>query len=195
MNDPGHCHRFLILFPLHKCLMMLWIIFIILLFSLLVYVLFLPIDVVVNTSGNQYYVRLGILAKANVHGDERYLLRIELRTLFMRFYFYPFKWRKKKKKKTPKRSRRKKFKLSHIKLGWRLLKAFHLRRFSLVLDTGNVITNAKLFPVFALLNYRGGDFNVNFEGRNQLVMHIHSRPIRIIKSFINPKKLYHGITL
>lgn len=174
---------------------MLWIVFILLLFSLLLYVLFMPIDIVVNTLGNQYYVRMGILARAMVEGDETYLFRIQLRTFFMRFYFYPLKKRKKKEKKSTTVSRKRRMKISDLQLGWRLLKSFQIKRFKLNLDTGNVITNAKIYPVFALLNYRGGNFGINFIGENQLVLHLQNRPIRILKSFINPKKTYHGITL
>ena len=53
------------------------------------------------------------------------------------------------------------------------------------MDTGNCILNAKLYPLFALLNYYTGNFYINFQGRNQLVLLVKNRPIDIIKSLIN----------
>jgi hypothetical protein len=52
-------------------------------------------------------------------------------------------------------------------------------------DTGNCIQNAKLYPAFAFLNHHVGTFHINFEGRVNMVLHMQSRPINIIKSFIN----------
>ncbi len=72
-----------------------------------------------------------------------------------------------------------------FRTGLRLLKSFRIKQFLLNVDTGNCISNAKLYPVFAFLNYRVGGFNINFQGRNQLVLHIQNRPIHIIRSFIN----------
>ena len=175
---------------------MLWLVVIFLLVGLLLYLLFLPLDVIVNTSDKKFFARLGYLAKAAVESDEKYLIRVRLSTLFMRFNFYPLKKRRKKEKpKTKKVTKKSQMKWSDFRLGLRLLKSFEIKRFSADVDSGNCITNAKWYPVAALFNYYGGNFNINFIGRNQLTLHLHNRPIRIIKSFINPKKLYHGITL
>ena len=67
----------------------------------------------------------------------------------------------------------------------RLLRSFKIRQFYLNIDTGDVIKNAKLYPVFAFLNYSIGGFQINFMGKNQVVIRIENRPIRIIKSFFN----------
>ena len=177
---------------------MLWLALSIVVSGLIVYLLYLPIDLVINTDHNRYYIKVGFLARADVQGDSNYIVRIRLRTPVYRTSFYPLKKRKqkvKKEKKTKAVDFRKAFKIKYIKLGYRLLKSFEIKRFALHLDTGSCITNAKLFPLCAFLNYRGGNFNINFTNRNHLDLHIQNRPIRIIQSFINPKKLYHGITL
>lgn len=57
--------------------------------------------------------------------------------------------------------------------------------FYLNIDTGDCISNAKLYPLFAFFNYKGGNFNINFEGKNRLALHIQNRPIKIIKTFFN----------
>ena len=67
----------------------------------------------------------------------------------------------------------------------RLTRTFKVKTFMLNIDSGDAITNAKLYPIFSLLNYRGGNFNINFEGRNQLILQLQNRPIDLIKSFIN----------
>ena len=77
---------------------------------------------------------------------------------------------------------------------FQLVRSFEVKRFSLDIDTGHCITNARLYPVFAFLDFWVGNYRVNFMGRNSIDLHLQNRPYRIIKSFINPKKLYHGIT-
>ena len=173
--------------------MMLWIILVILLLVLLTYLLFLPIDIVLNSTNRQFFVRLGSLVRADLVEDKEYLMRVDFRTLFMRFRYYPLK-RKKSKKKTEKKSRKNKFGWSQMKTVLRLVRSFEVKNFNLDIDTGNCITNAKLYPAFAFLDFWVGNYKVNFVGRNHLELQLHNRPYRIIKSFINPIKLYHGIT-
>ena len=173
--------------------MMLWLILAFLLLAFLIYLLFLPIDIVLNSTSHQFFVRLGVLARADLVTDEDYLIRVDLRTLFMRFKFYPLK-RKKSKKKTKEKSQKYKFKWSHINTVVSLIRSFEVKRFSLDIDTGNCITNARLYPAFAFLDFWVGNYQINFDGRNHLELQLQNRPYRIIKSFINPKKLYHGIT-
>ena len=174
--------------------MMLWIILAILLLALLIYLLILPINIVLDSVNKQFFVSLGALARADVKEDNEYLLRIDLRTLFMRFKFYPLKRRavKKEKKKT---SRKRKIGWPQIKSLFRIVRSFEVKEFYLDLDTGNYITNARLYPAFTFLNFWVGNYQINFAGRNNIAIHLQNRPYRIIKSFINPKKLYHGITL
>lgn len=174
---------------------MLWIVALILVLCLLLYILFLPIDILIDTSKNEYCVKLGVLARAMIEGDDNYLFRIQVRTFFVRFFFYPLKKRPRKKKEKKSVKKKVRMKWSYLGTAVRLLKSFEVKRFGMDLDTGNCITNAKLYPLFAFFNYRGGNFNINFRNENRLDLHIQNRPIRIIKSFINPKKLYHGITL
>ena len=197
MADQGHCLGFEIHISLHKYLMMLWLGVIVLLVGILLYLLFLPIDIVINTSIKQYMIRLGWLASARVEEDESHLIRLRVKALFTHFNLYPLEWSfksKKKKEKKEKKKRNRKFGWSEIKTAYRFIRSFKLKAFSLDLDTGNCITNSKWYPVFALLSYRGLDCHINYINKNKLVLHIQNRPIRIIKSFINPKKLYHGIT-
>lgn len=164
--------------------MFLTVVFI--LFLLLVlYILFVPIDLIIDTSTDQYYVQLKGLAKIQLEGDKEEVLRIKLITFFMKFYYYPLRNHSTSKKKKQREVVKKKRKGLSLKKGLRLLRSFKVKRLLVELDTGNFITNAKLYPVFAILNHHVGAFHINFEGRNRMALHIRNRPISIIKSFIN----------
>lgn len=145
----------------------------------------MPIVLFIDTATNQYYLQFWGLAKASIQSDEEELIRIRLKVFFLNFSFYPLrKSGSKKTRKTKEVQVKKKGKRMSFRTGLRLLKTFKVKRLLLNIDTGNCITNAKLYPVFAFLNYKTGGFNINFQGRNQLVLHIQNRPIHIIRSFI-----------
>ncbi|MCW5517982.1 hypothetical protein [Muriicola sp. Z0-33] len=165
--------------------MLLSVVFILLFFFVL-YILFVPIELFIDTRGNNYYLQLKGLAKVQIEGHQDEVLRIKLMAFFMRFYFYPLrKWNTTKKKGQKKEIAKKKRKYLDLKKGLRLLRSFKVKRLLIEMDTGDCISNAKLYPVFAFLDYHVGEFYINFEGRNRLAIHLQNRPIRIIKSFIN----------
>ncbi len=157
-----------------------------LLFLLLLGLLFIPIEVYFNTITNQYYLRLRGLVKVSMESDEEELLRIRIKVFFRNFHFYPLqKIENVKRKKLEKRVFKKHIKKNNLKILFRLLKSFRVKKMYVNIDTGDCLMNAKLYPLFAFLNYHKGNFNINFEGRNQMVLSIENRPIHIIKSFIN----------
>jgi hypothetical protein len=132
----------------------------------------------IDTGLNKYYIDLSRVFKLYLEYDELEVLKLRLRMFNSNFNFYPLRKSKKKKRK------KKRSYLSR-KQATKLIKSFKVRNVWVDLDTGSCLTNAKLYPVFSLLNYSVGHFNINFEGRNRLVLLIENRPIRIIKSFIN----------
>ena len=166
---------------------MLLSVVLILLFLLIMYLLFVPINLFIDTGSNQYYLQLKGLAKVYLEGHKEEVIRIKLRTLFMRFYFYPLRKFSRAKKKSQKKEvvSKKKRKGIDLKKGIRILRSFQVKRLLVEMDTGNCISNAKLYPAFAFLNHHVGAFSINFEGRNRLAIHLQNRPINIIKSFIN----------
>jgi hypothetical protein len=145
-----------------------------------------PIDLFINTSTNQYYIQLKGLVKASMLPDKDEVLKIDLKVFFFNYSFYPLRQRKGsiQKKKIEKVTKTKKRKRFDFRKYLRLLKTFKIRRLFVNIDTGNCITNAQLFPFIAFLNYKVGHFMINFEGRNQMVLHMQNRPIHIIRSFI-----------
>ena len=157
---------------------MLWIVIIGLLILLLIYLLFARLSIYIDTGTNQYYIDLKRVFKLYLEYDEMEVIKLRLRMFHSNFNFYPLRKSKRKKKKKRRSS-------LNTRQALRLIRSFRVRDVSLDLDTGNCITNAKLYPIFLGMNYTIGHFNINFEGRNRLVLLIENRPIRIIKSFIN----------
>ena len=162
--------------------------FSILFLLLLFYLSMMPIVLFIDTKTNQYYLQVKGLVKASIERHEEELIGIRLKVFFLNFYFYPLRNivlgnMKKAIKSTD--NKKKIGKGMDLEKGFRMLKSFKVKRFLIDIDTGDCILNAKLYPLFAMLNYHVGGFNVNFEGRNRVELHIYSRPIYLIKSFIN----------
>jgi len=160
----------------------------ILLLLIIVYLLLVPIRFFIDTSSNQYFIQAKGLAKASIVADEQEFIKINLKVFFFSFNFYPLKKEyssqsKKVIKKVAKKNRKKSLSFKTV---LRVIKTFKVRQFRVDIDSGDCISNSKLYPVFAFLNYyKSNNFNVNFEGRNTVLLSIENRPIHIIKSFIN----------
>ena len=161
---------------------MLFTLVIVAIILLLVTILFAPIVICIDTDKELYYIQLKGVFKICAEANKEEVLQIRLHTFLKDFYFYPLRQKKPKKKKTKKTKSKRNIPLTTI---FRLLKSFKVKKFYLDLDTSNCITNAKLYPLFAFLNYTFGGFNINFDGRTKLVLYLENRPIRILTSFIN----------
>ena len=154
----------------------------------IMYLLFMELILYIDTGTNEYYIQAKGLMKAKIEPHKEELLRIRIQTLFMNFYFYPLKkiGASKKPRATKKLRVKSKSRIGFRK-GLQILRTFRVERLLLDFDAGNCIVNAKLYPLFAFLNHNIGDFRINFEGRNQFILQMQNRPIRIIKSIINIK--------
>jgi len=161
-----------------------------LLLLLVIYLLWIPIILFIDTRTNEFYIKLRGLAKASIQADKKEVLKIKMKVLFMNFKFYPLRRKKssEKIKKIKKYNKKNSSKRVKFRQFIRMLKTFKIKRFFINIDTGDCISNAKLFPLFAFLNQTKGSFQVNFEGRNHMVLHMQNRPINIIRSFIQFKK-------
>jgi hypothetical protein len=162
--------------------------FSILFLLLLFYLSMMPIVLFIDTKTNQYYLQVKGLAKASIESHEEELIRIRLNVFFLSFYFYPLrnKGSGKNKKIENRTNNKKKIKKEFdIKKSLRMLKSFRVKKFIFDIDTGDCVLNAELYPLFVFLNYKIDGFRINFEGRNRVELHIFSRPIYLIKSFIN----------
>jgi len=153
---------------------------------LLVALLLVPIIICIDTTSNQYYLQLQGLIKAHLENHDAEIFRIRINVLFMKFYIYPLKKKSinKQKKDDERHLTKLKDYISFCRF-FKILRTFKIKQLFINMDTGNCILNAKLYPLFALLNYTAGNFHINFQGRNQFVLLVKNRPIDIIKSFIN----------
>ncbi|MCA0133704.1 hypothetical protein [Winogradskyella alexanderae] len=165
--------------------MVLTIIFIILL-TLVLYLLFVPILLVIDTRTNNYSVRLKGLISASVLADDQEVFKIQMRILGFELYLHPLKTKRpkatKKTSSVEKKPSKNRFQFKTIV---RLIRTFKIKQFYLNLDTGDCIGNAKLYPAFAFLNFYIGGFHINFTGQNTLVLVVENKPIRLIRSYIN----------
>jgi hypothetical protein len=66
-----------------------------------------------------------------------------------------------------------------------LISSFKIKKLSVVIDTGDFTTNARWYPVFYFLGKAGGEWHINFEGKDALEIKLANRPIYLLKSFIN----------
>lgn len=165
---------------------MLLTIIILLFLSLILYVLLMPMILVVDTNNEQYYIQMKGVARADVIMDDKEIFIIKLKLFFLKFYIHPLKTKKEKKSEITKAVKvDKKTKKLSFKTVIRIMKSFKVKKFYINIDTGDCITNSKLYPVFSFLNYQFGGFHINYKGQNALVLALENRPIRIIKSFFN----------
>ncbi|MBT8261556.1 MAG: hypothetical protein KJO05_01960 [Bacteroidia bacterium] len=168
------------------------LVIIILLLLLLGYLLWMPVVLKIDTDTNEYYLQLKGLAKASVLGDDKEVLKVKLNVLFLNFNFYPLRKRKASKKKKLKAKKgeedaekKKRNWTNEGRRAWRVLKTFEIKQLLVELDTGDYVLNAKLYPVFFMLNRWQGSFAINFTNRNRLALIVQNRPIYILKSIIN----------
>lgn len=162
------------------------VVFLALFFLLVIYLLWTPIILFIDTRTNQYYIQLKGFVKASIEADKKEIVRLKVKVFFINFKFYPLRRKKNatKSKKIKKYSTKNSSTQIQFRKFIRMLKTFKIKRLFVNIDTGDCISNAKLFPLFTFLNQTKGSFKVNFEGRNQMVLHMQNRPIHIIKSFI-----------
>lgn len=157
-----------------------------LLILLVVCSLWIPIELCMDTVSQQYFVRLRGLVKASIEENDKELIQITLHVFFRKFYFYPLQkmFSERPKKEPESRSGKKRRQIGFKKIK-ELMKTFKVKQLLVDIDTGDYVTNAKLYPVFALLNRSTGSFTINFEGRNQMLLFLENRPIYLLRSFIN----------
>lgn len=166
---------------------------VIVLILLLAQLMFAPIVLCVDTSRQQYYLWWRSIARAElVPSTDSWLLRF-------RFFFWtyafdllrPDTWpdgRKKKVSDRPKKGRKqrkKRFTLRRIPLRiWRVLQSFQWQENRIHLDTDDVVQNAYLYPLFAVLRSPQRDWQINYEGRVDIVLKAQNRPFRMLRAFL-----------
>jgi hypothetical protein len=169
------------------------------------WILFGPLDFVINTFDGEYYFQLRNVFRTSVIFDEDEIIFLNIKVFFIGFNFHPLelltkpaKNKEKGKKRKEKRKRLQRIRslqnigLFVLRLTWKTLRTFKLRKLKINIDTQNVITNAYLIPIFTILNGDRTQLNVNYSG--QMGVHIvYENSVFLIlraaiKSYIKHKK-------
>lgn len=178
-----------------------------LLIVLFLWILFGSMVFVVNTYDSEYYIQVRRLYRFSIIFDEDELFFFNIRIFFINFDVHPLriilkpkknkkdgkiKKEKEKKKRKEKIRSLKNESLLALKLTLRVIDTFKLKKIVLDIDTSNVITNAYLIPLFAILNRNKIRLNVNYSGQIGIIVIYENTLFRIlftaIKLYLKHKK-------
>jgi hypothetical protein len=164
--------------------MIIAVIILSLIFIPVIWIVFVPVDLKINTTSGVYKVSQFGTVTMSLHPDERPVLRI-------RVFGFAIKTPSAAKEKPLQKKIAKKEKTKQIKSlkAWielmnGVMKSFRCRRFICKIDFDDVVLNAQLFPVGYFINRGPVMVNVNFEKEYLLDIWIQARIHRIVWSFI-----------
>lgn len=145
--------------------------------ALLLWILFVPVSLFLDTDTNRYYLVLpGIFKAVVVPSTEIFHIRVWI--FFIPFRFNPFKdktgRRKGKYKKPSKKWRLKKFAEGRQIIS-DAVRSIRIRKLLLDIDTDDFMLNAWLVPAFSMVNSRDIQMRVNFEGTSSLFLDLRTR--------------------
>ncbi len=163
---------------------MFWIIPIFVLVATLLWLLFGPVIIFVNTKTNKYHLSLPGIFKAAVVPSKG-LVQVRVWIFFIPFRFDPFSMKKKDNKEKKPGRKKKRFRISGgLNMARNLLHAIRIRKLHLDIDTDDVILNARLIPVFSAVNSRNIRMQANFEGNASLLLDVRTRLGALLWAFI-----------
>ncbi len=162
--------------------MVVLIIILTIILSLMLYVLFAPIDLKINSKANIFKIDFFKFFSGQLKESDE--------TLFFQLNF--FKWKKKIdllktnlssqiKSTKIKKSNSTIFKPTRV---WQLLKSFKILRLYLTLDTGNMQRNGILYPlVFWLARKSNRSIHINFLNQNEFILHVQNNVYRMLRAY------------
>ncbi len=168
------------------------IIFLLVFIFLLVAILVMPIHFRINHEKDGYFAGRPSLLKLTVDLMAESLVSVKLDVLFIRFTWHPLEKKVKNPAKEKKPSVKKGFRLPDwnrlkflLSTAWQILRKSKLNKLYLYLDTGNVIVNANLFPVFELMNERPRvNLNINYSGNFDVCLDIQNNLWNVVCIFL-----------
>ncbi len=159
---------------------------------LVLWILVAPFVIIIDTVNERYLVKLVTFGSAELLLRED-VIKIVIRVLFLRFSIDPFKPRKKKagiKKEKPGKPAKKKPFFRSLRSGRKfiiqMIRSFRAELEAEV-DTGDVITNAYLFPAAVFLNRENIHISVNNSGVNNFRLELRNRMIIVLFILIRYK--------
>ncbi|MBN2611631.1 MAG: hypothetical protein JXB00_08750 [Bacteroidales bacterium] len=154
----------------------------------LLYLLFFPVFIRLNTRTNRYYACLPGIAGINVLKKEDgwkfyYLI------FFLKFSFKPFKQLQNAEIKhddtTKTKQRRKKLPVFMIpKMISGIISNFRIKKLDCSIDTGDYPLNAQLIPVASCLSDSRVSVTINFNNKNELYLSATTRLFGLLITFI-----------
>ena len=165
------------------------------------WLLFAPLYIRINTDEKKYDAGLSGIVTINLVADVEELFFMRIRIFSINFMFYPFRLKEPgkkagKKKKTKKKKRKMpEFKTIwlFIKIFWKVIKSSKIKKLKFSIDTDDVIKNAYLIPVFAAVNRKNINLNVNYSGRLSLIVDFENNIFNMlfvtIKTCLRHKKI------
>ncbi len=168
---------------------MIWIVIIAFFIGLLIWILFGPVILFLDTETNRYHLFLPGIFKAAVVPAEG-LFRIRVWIFFIPFAFNPFAIGRRKnriKDERPEGRKGLKRRSNNIQVLMEAIRSFRIRKLHLDLDTDDFILNAWLVPVFSVVNTGNIRLGVNFEGNVSMVLDLRTRLGSLLWIFIRNK--------
>lgn len=145
--------------------------------ALMLWLLFGPVILFLNTEANRYHLTIpGIVKLALVPTDEIFHIRGWI--FFIPFNYHPFRGGKKKRKEKTDKPEKKKTKprfSGNLNMMIDAVRSVRIRKLFLDLDTDDFILNAWLVPVFSYVNTENIRMRVNFEGNSSLLLDLRLR--------------------
>lgn len=172
---------------------MTWIILIGFFLLILTGLLFSPLYLNISTTESRYEAGLKGLMKFQFISDSNGFPEIKARILFITYRFSFYKSSKKETSKKNKSKKEKGKKIGNvnlktlwlfIKIGWKIYHSFRIKKLTLSIDTGSVIQNAYLIPVFSIKFNNRINLSVNFHQKNELIFYTESRLFTILYNII-----------
>ena len=168
---------------------MFWYILIAVITVTLLWILFGPVILFVNTEDKRYSLVLpGIFRASAVPSDDLFFIRGSV--FFIPYRFSPFKRKKRKgqeRREKPLREKRGFKPLEGINMGRNFLHAFRIRKLHLDIDTDDFTLNAQLIPVFSAVNSENIRLQANFEGKASILLDLRTRLGALMWAFIKIK--------
>jgi hypothetical protein len=158
----------------------------------LILLLVMPIHLRISHEKNGFFADKPSFLKLNIDLIATTLATVILDVFFIRLTWYPFQKNVKNAGKEKMPAAEKGFDLPDwnrlkflLNTAWHIFKKSKVNKLYLYLDTGNVIINANLFPVFEILNERPRiSLNINYSGNIDFSLDIQNNIWNVVRIFL-----------
>lgn len=165
--------------------MMVISIVLLVLIALIIWLLHAPIIIEVDTTRSVYEIQVKGWLKTSFGLDEEGLV-IDSKVPFYRFKIHPFSKRESKTVTENKKSKKRpSFRLNRLK---NIIRSFQVKILEVSIDTGDYVTNAKLFPICFFLSRNNTSISVNYRDFNHLRFEVQNSLWRMGTAYLNMRR-------